>query len=56
MAFVVFLIVRTMNRALAKKEEQAAELEENCPFCKTVVNPGATRCHACTSVIETKNA
>ena len=52
MALVVFMIVRAMNRVRAEKEEQEAELEEKCPFCITVLHPGATRCHACTSVIE----
>ena len=52
MALVVFMIVRAMNKVLAEKEAAAAELAEHCPFCKTVLNPDATRCHGCTSSIE----
>ena len=52
MAFIVFLMVKGMNRlaSLGKKEEPAAEsLPRLCPFCKTEVHEDATRCPACTS-------
>ena len=55
LAFVVFLIVRAMNKLLAAKERKEAEeakvTEQTCPFCITVLHPGATRCHACTSYL-----
>ena len=44
MAFVVFLLVRAMNKLLAKKEEP----EQSCPFCKTAIHKEAVRCPACT--------
>lgn len=57
MALVVFLIVRTMNKAAArlkKKEEEkpAAPTTKVCPFCKTEIAIDAVRCPHCTSVLE----
>ena len=50
MAFVVFILVRAMNKLLSlgeqKKEPAPPRL---CPFCKTALHPEATRCPACTS-------
>ena len=53
LAFVVFLIVRSMNKLLTKKaaEEAAEHPETLCPFCKTAIDPAATRCPNCTSVL-----
>ena len=53
MAFVVFLIVKLMNKL--KKEEPvapAAPTTKNCPFCKTDIPLEATRCPHCTSSLE----
>jgi large conductance mechanosensitive channel len=51
MAFVVFLLIRVMNKLLTlgerAKEDKAPD--RLCPFCKTVIHPDATRCPACTS-------
>ena len=47
-AFVVFLLVRSLNR-LQKPEEEAAPTEKNCPFCHTAIPLEATRCPHCTS-------
>jgi len=54
LAFVVFLLIRSMNRLLSaadrKKEPEAQpEPERLCPYCMTVVHPNATRCPACAS-------
>ena len=55
MAFVVFLLVRSMNKLLAaqedtaKKDDEAKEPEHRCEFCMTTLQEGATRCPACTS-------
>jgi len=51
LAFVVFMLVKLMNRLMAedKPAEEAKEPERHCPFCKTVVDKEATRCPACTS-------
>ena len=51
-AFVVFLIVRFMNKVLLARElREEKEHECRCPFCITVIHPEATRCPACTSML-----
>jgi large conductance mechanosensitive channel len=47
-AFVIFLLVRTMNRM--KKAEPAAEpTTKDCPYCFITIPIKATRCPNCTS-------
>jgi large conductance mechanosensitive channel len=49
-AFVIFLLVRTMNRM--KKPAPAAPTEpttKECPYCFSVISIKATRCPNCTS-------
>ena len=57
MAFVVFILVRLMNRLLAigeqKKPPAVPVPDRLCPYCKTVLHKEATRCPACTSQLET---
>ena len=57
-ALVLFLIIKALNKAreagekLVKKnkEEEAPEpTEKECPFCKSMIPIGATRCPHCTS-------
>ena len=51
-AFVVFLIVKALNKArsLAARRKQAEEKDApRCPFCLEEVAEGATRCPHCTS-------
>jgi large conductance mechanosensitive channel len=52
MAFVVFIMVKQINRL--KREEPAAPAPETkeCPFCLSTVPLAATRCAHCTSVYE----
>jgi len=51
MAFVVFMLVRGMNKLLTMGEQkkEAPAPARLCPFCKTALHPDATRCPACTS-------
>ena len=62
LAFVVFIMVRMMNRLEAlttPKAEPAAPTEPThrpCPYCLTEVKLAATRCPACTSVLEAAEA
>lgn len=53
LAFVVFLIVRAMNRldVAAKSKQQPQPAARHCPFCMTQLAQGATRCPACTSTL-----
>jgi large conductance mechanosensitive channel len=50
-AFVVFLLVKQVNRLKAAMERQqaAAPSTKDCPFCASAINVKATRCPQCTS-------
>lgn len=51
-AFVVFLIVKAMNRAraFARRGKHVEEMDApQCPYCLEEVAEGATRCPHCTS-------
>ena len=62
LAFVVFLIVKAINKARKMEEERKKKLEEEkaaeapatkiCPFCKSEIAIDATRCPHCTSQLE----
>lgn len=46
-AFAVFMLVKVINRL--RKPAAAEVTTKECPFCKTEIALGATRCPACTS-------
>jgi len=49
-AFVIFMLVRSMNNAKKKEEAPAAEpTTKECPYCFSTVPIKATRCPNCTS-------
>ena len=54
MAFVVFLLVRAMNKLLTIGEQKKAPAvpARMCPYCKSTLHPDATRCPACTSQVD----
>jgi large conductance mechanosensitive channel len=45
-AFVIFLIVKAVNRS---KRQEKAELTKKCPHCLSSIPIEATRCSGCTS-------
>ena len=47
-AFVIFLIVRTMNR-MQKPAPAADPTTKECPYCNTMIPIKAKRCPNCTS-------
>jgi large conductance mechanosensitive channel len=49
-AFVIFLIVKQVNR-FKKPEEAPAASTKDCPECCTAIPLAAKRCPACTSVV-----
>jgi large conductance mechanosensitive channel len=49
-AFVVFMLIRQVNRLVSEQEESVAATR-NCPFCLSAVANKATRCPHCTSVL-----
>ena len=49
-AFVIFMLVRTMNNAKKKDEAPAAEpTTKECQYCLSTIPIKATRCPNCTS-------
>ena len=57
MAFVIFVLVRTINKLrekTAKKEAvvEAAPTTKTCPYCKSEIALDATKCAHCTSDVE----
>ena len=54
-AFILFLIIKAINkaRALTKKPEaEAAPTTKVCPYCKSTIDINATRCPNCTSELK----
>lgn len=57
-AFVVFLLVKAVNRAqsvgekLAGKKEESPKAAPTCPYCLEEVKEGATRCPHCAGVFD----
>ena len=59
-AFVIFLMVKGINRIrdIGKKEDaplEEAPTTKTCPFCKSEINIEATRCPNCTSQLKGEN-
>jgi len=55
MAFVVFLIVRIMNKILTigqEKPKDPVPVKKKCAYCFSEIDIKATRCPACTSLLE----
>ncbi len=48
-AFVIFLMIRQMNKMFPKPAEAP---KRACPFCKETIADDATRCPHCTAVLE----
>ena len=52
-AFVVFSVIKAINKLHKKPEEApAAPTEKECPYCKSMIAIGATKCPHCTSDVE----
>lgn len=55
MALVVFLIIKTVNKAASKfapKKEEEKKTTKICPYCKSEISIEAVRCAHCTSMLE----
>ena len=48
-AFVVFLLIRSINRLQSETEEAAEPTTKECPFCVSEIAIEASRCPYCTS-------
>jgi large conductance mechanosensitive channel len=52
-AFVIFLLIRQINKLTVKKEVPAAEpTTRECPYCLTQISVKASRCPNCTSEVK----
>ncbi len=52
-AFVIFLVVRQVNKLKRKEEAPPAEpTTKDCPYCVTTIPIKATRCPSCTSELK----
>jgi large conductance mechanosensitive channel len=51
-AFVIFLLVRQVNRAMTKPAAPAAPTTKNCPYCLSTIPLKATRCAYCTADVK----
>jgi large conductance mechanosensitive channel len=51
-AFVVFLIVKQVNRLRRGEEEPAEKTTKECPYCLSAIPIQATRCPHCTSELK----
>ncbi|MFV0466088.1 MAG: large conductance mechanosensitive channel protein MscL [Lachnospiraceae bacterium] len=49
MAFVIFMLIRFIDRLSKKEEEVVAVTEKKCPYCFTEIPIEATKCPHCTS-------
>lgn len=52
MALVIFILIKCVNRLMDRvkgAQEEADPTEKECPFCKSKIAIGATRCPHCTS-------
>ncbi len=52
MAFVVFLVVKGINKLHPDHPEETPVTTKTCPYCQTEIPLEATRCPHCTSVLE----
>jgi large conductance mechanosensitive channel len=53
-AFVIFLVIRQINRMQAEEEEAPAEpTTKDCPYCLSEIAIAASRCPQCTSQLQT---
>ncbi|MCI6824411.1 MAG: large conductance mechanosensitive channel protein MscL [Ruminococcus bromii] len=56
MAFIIFLIVKLVNKVMSfgkKKKTEEAPTTKTCPFCMSEIDIKATRCPHCTSELPT---
>jgi large conductance mechanosensitive channel len=50
-AFVVFMLIRQVNRLKTEEKPPLPTAIKDCPFCLSAVAIGATRCPHCTSAL-----
>lgn len=51
-AFVIFLVIRQINRLQPEEEAPAEPTTKECPYCLSEIAIAATRCPSCTSQLQ----
>ena len=51
MAFVIFLMVKAINKVKDRNKVEEAPTTKKCPFCRSEIDIKATRCPHCTSEV-----
>ena len=51
-AFVIFLVIRWMNRVLPTPALPPTPVKKSCPYCLSSIPAAATRCPQCTSELK----
>ena len=51
-SFVIFMLIRAINKLSVKKEEEAPAVTKECPFCKEQISVEAVKCPHCTSELK----
>ena len=51
-AFVIFCMIKAMNKLRKTKDEEQTPDTKECPYCKEKIAIAATRCPHCTSEIK----
>jgi large conductance mechanosensitive channel len=51
-AFVIFMLIKQMNRLQRKPEPPAIPTTKECPYCMSTIPIKATRCAHCTSELK----
>jgi large conductance mechanosensitive channel len=54
-AFLIFILIREINRFVKKPAAPAAPTTKQCPYCCTDIPIQASRCPHCTSELEAKS-
>jgi len=49
MAFIIFIMVKIMNKILGKKEDVTTK---TCPYCQSTIDIKAVKCPQCTSPLD----
>lgn len=55
-AFVIFMMVRQMNRLMPPPEAPAAPEQKDCPYCYSKIDKRATRCPHCAGEMAAEEA
>lgn len=52
-AFVIFLLIRQVNKLKHKEEKELKPATKECPYCFSTIHSKAIRCPNCTSELKT---